>query len=58
MSCECVFSFLTIPRVQTGEVNGFGLKPISDRESGKHTNGHLPQVRIVCILKPTIWNLE
>ncbi|XP_075867413.1 solute carrier family 13 member 4 isoform X2 [Nelusetta ayraudi] len=31
---------------ETGEVNGFGLKPISDRESGKHTNGHLPQVAI------------
>lgn len=54
ISFGCVFSFLPVSRLQTGEVNGFGLKPICDQEAGKHTNGHLPQVRIVCILKPPI----
>lgn len=56
MCCESVFSSLTVGRLQTGEANGFGLKPISDREAGKHTNGHLPQVGIVCMLKATVCN--
>lgn len=31
-------------QVQTGEVNGLGLRPITDRDHSQSTNGHLPQV--------------
>ncbi|XP_068163191.1 solute carrier family 13 member 4 [Antennarius striatus] len=31
---------------QTGEVNGLGLKPVSNQELTGHTNGHLPQAVI------------
>ncbi|KAM9335103.1 solute carrier family 13 member 4 [Symphorus nematophorus] len=31
---------------ETGEANGLGLKPVSNQEFTRHTNGHLPQVAI------------
>ncbi|XP_044042758.1 solute carrier family 13 member 4 isoform X2 [Siniperca chuatsi] len=36
----------TLSEVQTGEVNGLGLRPISNQDFIRHTNGHLPQVAI------------
>ncbi|XP_030576169.1 solute carrier family 13 member 4 [Archocentrus centrarchus] len=36
----------TLSDTQTGEVNGLGLKPISNQEFIRNTNGHLPQVAI------------
>ncbi|KAK2858770.1 hypothetical protein Q5P01_003390 [Channa striata] len=37
----------TLSEVQTGEVNGLSLKPISTQDFTKHTNGHLPQVEVI-----------
>uniref|UniRef100_A0A669EKZ4 Solute carrier family 13 member 4 n=1 Tax=Oreochromis niloticus TaxID=8128 RepID=A0A669EKZ4_ORENI len=36
----------TLSDTKTAEVNGSGLKPISNQEFIKNTNGHLPQVEI------------
>ncbi|XP_005743373.1 solute carrier family 13 member 4 [Pundamilia nyererei] len=36
----------TLSDTKTAEVNGLGLKPISNQECIKNTNGHLPQVEI------------
>lgn len=36
----------TLSDTKTAEVNGLGLKPISNQEFIKNTNGHLPQVEI------------
>ncbi|CAN9508128.1 unnamed protein product [Ophioblennius macclurei] len=36
----------TLKESRTGEVNGFGLKPIANQEFARHANGHLPQVAI------------
>ncbi|XP_038594768.1 solute carrier family 13 member 4 isoform X2 [Micropterus salmoides] len=36
----------TLSEVQTGEVNGLGLIPVSDQDFIRHANGHLPQVAI------------
>ncbi|XP_034433738.1 solute carrier family 13 member 4 isoform X2 [Hippoglossus hippoglossus] len=36
----------TLTEVQTGEVNGLGLMPVSSQEFIQHNNGHLPQVAI------------
>ncbi|XP_008295892.1 solute carrier family 13 member 4 [Stegastes partitus] len=36
----------TLSEAQTGEVNGLGLRPISNQNFITHTNGHLPQVAI------------
>nr|XP_046235678.1 solute carrier family 13 member 4 isoform X1 [Scatophagus argus] len=35
-----------VSEVQTGEVNGLGLRPIPNQDFIRHTNGHLPQVAI------------
>ncbi|XP_076578121.1 solute carrier family 13 member 4 [Chaetodon auriga] len=46
-SSDCTKQELsTLSEVQTGEVNGLGLRPVSNQEFMKHTNGHLPQVAI------------
>ncbi|XP_040886106.1 solute carrier family 13 member 4 [Toxotes jaculatrix] len=46
-SSDCTKQELsTLSEVQTGEVNGLGLKPISNQSFIRHTNGHLPQVSI------------
>ncbi|XP_029350724.1 solute carrier family 13 member 4 [Echeneis naucrates] len=36
----------TLSEVQTAEVNGLGLKPVSNHGFNRPTNGHLPQVAI------------
>ncbi|XP_070848528.1 solute carrier family 13 member 4 [Chaetodon trifascialis] len=46
-SSDCTKQELsTLSEVQTGEANGLGLRPVSNQEFMKHTNGHLPQVAI------------
>ncbi|XP_044042762.1 solute carrier family 13 member 4 isoform X5 [Siniperca chuatsi] len=46
-SSDCTKQELsTLSEVQTGEVNGLGLRPISNQDFIRHTNGHLPQVAI------------
>ncbi|XP_062238962.1 solute carrier family 13 member 4 [Platichthys flesus] len=36
----------TLTEVQTGDVNGLGLMPVSNQDFIQHTNGHLPQIAI------------
>nr|XP_019955492.1 PREDICTED: solute carrier family 13 member 4 isoform X2 [Paralichthys olivaceus] len=36
----------TLSEVQTGEIIGLGLRPVSNQDFIQHTNGHLPQVAI------------
>lgn len=44
---ECTKSeFSTLNEGHGVEVNGFGLKPISNQEFVRHANGHLPQIAI------------
>ncbi|GAA6227760.1 solute carrier family 13 member 4 isoform X1 [Lates japonicus] len=46
-SSDCTKQELsTLSEVQTGEVNGLGLRPVCHQGFIRHTNGHLPQVAI------------